>query len=255
MSEWDRPLTSLVGKTALVTGGSRGIGRSISVALALCGAFVAVNYRGSEQEARETLSMVRGHGAEGGVYQFDVRDPLAVDTVVRSLVEERRTIDILVNNAGISQDGLLSRMKDAQWEDVLGVNLSGAFNMCRAVSKYMIRNRSGRIVNVGSTAGETGNAGQVNYSAAKAGLIGLTKAMARELAPRNILVNCVAPGIIRGGMSDGLTQEQSEAIRTHVPLGRMGEPEDVAAAVLFLCSPMSNYVTGQVIRVNGGLYM
>jgi 3-oxoacyl-[acyl-carrier protein] reductase len=255
MSEGDRSPASLAGKTALVTGAARGIGRAISLTLARHGAFVAVNYRGSEQAAAQTLSMIREHGGDGGIHQFDVRDSEAVETGVRAIVQQRETIDILVNNAGITQDGLLSRMKEAQWAQVLDVNLTGAFNLCRIVSKFMIRNRSGRIINVASTAGETGNAGQVNYSAAKAGLIGLTRAMARELAPRNILVNCVSPGIIRGGMSDRLTKEHVEAIRTHVPLGRMGEPDDVAAAVLFLCCAMSNYITGQVIRVNGGLYI
>ena len=160
-----------------------------------------------------------------------------------------------MNNAGISIDGLLGRMKDEQWAEVMSVNLTGTFHVCRAVGKRMIRNRGGRIVNVVSTAGEAGNAGQANYSAAKAGLIGLTKALARELAPRNILVNAVSPGIISGGMSEQLSPEQLDAIVNHVPLGRLGLPEDVAAAVLFLCSDMAGYVTGQVIRVNGGLYM
>jgi 3-oxoacyl-[acyl-carrier protein] reductase len=146
-------------------------------------------------------------------------------------------------------------MKDSDWDEVLGTNLAGAFRVCRSVSRSMIRHRSGRIVNVVSTAGETGNAGQANYSAAKSGLIGLTKALARELAPRNILVNAVSPGIITGGISEHLTEEQLEAIRTHVPLRRTGTPEDVANAVLFLSSSMTDYITGQVIRVNGGLYM
>jgi 3-oxoacyl-[acyl-carrier protein] reductase len=146
-------------------------------------------------------------------------------------------------------------MKDADWKTVVDTNLTGAFNMCRALAKSMIRNRYGRIVNISSTAGEIGNAGQVNYSAAKSGLIGLTKSLARELAPRNILVNCVSPGIISGGISEELSENQMEAIIQHVPLGRLGTPKDVAAAVAFLCSDMANYITGQVLRINGGLYM
>jgi 3-oxoacyl-[acyl-carrier protein] reductase len=246
---------SLDGKTALVTGGSRGIGRAICLSLARAGAFVAVNYRSGEEAARLTLDSIREDGGIGELLPFDVGDASAVETAVAELLKRRPTIDILVNNAGISRDGLIGRMKDPDWNEVVVTNLSGAFHLCRTVSKTMIRSRSGRIVNVASTAGEAGNAGQVNYSASKAGLIGFTRALARELAPRNILVNCVSPGIITGGMSDEMTEAQLEAIRSHVPLRRTGKPEDVAAAVLFLCSGMSEYVTGQVIRVNGGLYM
>lgn len=249
------PLVGLEGKTALVTGGSRGIGRAICVSLARAGAFVAINYRSGEEAARVTLDLIREEVGSGALAPFDVSDASAVETGVAELHKHRPTIDILVNNAGISRDGLIGRMKDPDWNEVVVTNLSGAFHLCRTVSKTMIRKRSGRIINVASTAGEAGNAGQVNYSAAKAGLIGLTKALARELAPRNILVNCVSPGIITGGLSDELTETQLEAIRSHVPLRRIGKPEDVAAAVLFLCSGMSEYVTGQVIRVNGGLYM
>jgi 3-oxoacyl-[acyl-carrier protein] reductase len=248
-------LVSLDAKTALVTGGSRGIGRAICLSLARAGAFVALNYRSGEEAARLTLDSIREEGGTGELVPFDVSDASAVETAVAELLKHRPTIDILVNNAGISRDGLIGRMKDPDWNEVLATNLSGAFHLCRTVSKTMIRSRSGRIINVASTAGEVGNAGQVNYSASKAGLIGFTRALARELAPRNILVNCVSPGIITGGMSDDLTEAQLEAIRSHVPLRRTGKPEDVAAAVLFLCSGMSEYVTGQVIRVNGGLYM
>jgi 3-oxoacyl-[acyl-carrier protein] reductase len=248
-------LVSLDGKTALVTGGSRGIGRAVCLALARAGAFVAINYRSQEEAARLTLDLIREDGGSGALVPFDVSDASAVETAVTDVLKSRLSLDILVNNAGISRDGLIGRMKDADWNEVLVTNLSGAFHLCRTVSKTMIRNRSGRIINVASTAGEAGNAGQVNYSASKAGLIGFTRALARELAPRNILVNCVSPGIITGGMADELTEAQMEAIRSHVPLRRTGKPEDVAAAVLFLCSGMSDYVTGQVIRVNGGLYM
>ena len=255
MSDPTRPYITLEGKTALVTGGSRGIGRAVCLTLAKAGAYVAVNYRASEQAACETLDLIKRDGGDGKVLPFDVSDPKAVDRGVSDLLEERGGIDVLVNNAGITKDGLLSRMKDADWNEVLSTNLAGAFYSCRAVSKTMIRNRGGRIVNIASTAGEAGNAGQVNYSAAKAGLIGMTRSLARELAPRNILVNAVSPGIIAGGMTDRLAENQLEAIRALVPLGRLGNPEDVASAVLFLCSSMSDYMTGQVIRVNGGLYM
>jgi len=255
MGEPTRPYISLEGKTALVTGGSRGIGRAVCLTLAKAGAYVAVNYRVSEQAAREVLDLIKEHGGDGKILAFDVSDPNAVDRGVSELLQERGKIEILVNNAGITKDGLLSRMKDADWNEVLATNLAGAFFVCRAVSKSMIRNRGGRIVNIASTAGESGNAGQANYSAAKAGLIGLTRSLARELAPRNILVNAVSPGIISVGMTDRLTENQLEAIRGLVPLGRTGNPDDVADAVLFLCSSMSDYITGQVIRVNGGLYM
>ncbi|MDQ7783383.1 MAG: 3-oxoacyl-[acyl-carrier-protein] reductase [Desulfomonilaceae bacterium] len=248
-------MLSLEGKTALVTGGSRGLGRAICLCLARAGAFVVVNYARSSAEAEETLEKIRDAGGSGRTAQFDVRNSEAVDQGITDILNDCDAIHILVNNAGITRDGLLGRMKDEHWEDVLSVNLTGTFHVCRAVGRRMIRNRSGRIVNVASTAGEVGNAGQANYSAAKAGLIGFTRALARELAPRNILVNAVSPGIISGGMSERLTQEQVNAIVDHVPLGRLGLPEDVAAAVLFLCSDMSGYVTGQVIRVNGGLYM
>jgi 3-oxoacyl-[acyl-carrier protein] reductase len=225
------------------------------LALAKAGAFVVINYRSDEVGARATLEQVCSAGGAGRVEQFSVINPAEVERGVTNTLKDRGAIDILVNNAGIARDGLISRMKDSDWQEVLSTNLAGAFHLCRTVSKGMIRSRRGRIINVASTAGEAGNAGQANYSAAKAGLIGLTKALARELAPRNILVNAVSPGIISGGMSEQLTDGQLEAIRTHVPLRKMGRPEDVAAAVLFLSGGMSDYITGQVIRVNGGLYM
>jgi len=246
---------SVDGQTALVTGGSRGIGRAVCLALAQAGAFVAVNYRSDAEGARNTLDAIVQAGGQGKLAPFDVSDPRAVDNGVAGILAERPSIDILVNNAGIARDGLIGRMKESDWKAVIETNLAGAFHLCRTVSKTMIRNRKGRIINIASTAGEAGNAGQVNYSAAKAGLIGFAKALARELAPRNVLVNSVSPGIIRGGMSDQLTEDQLAAIRVHVPLRRTGTPDDVAGAVLFLCSGMSEYITGQVIRVNGGLYM
>jgi 3-oxoacyl-[acyl-carrier protein] reductase len=223
--------------------------------LASADAFVAVNYLEAEDAAQAALARIKDQGGDGMLAPFDVSDPQAVEQGMAKILAEREKIDILVNNAGITRDGLIGRMNDADWRRVMDTNLSGAFYVCRAVSRTMIRNRSGRIINVASTAGEAGNAGQANYSASKAGLIGFSRALARELAPRNILVNVVSPGIISGGVSEKLTEEQVAAIRTHVPLRRMGRPEDVAWAVLFLCSEMSDYITGQVIRVNGGLYV
>lgn len=255
MSPADSPLLSLSGEIALVTGGSRGLGRTICRVLARAGAFVAINFRSDESGAQATLELIQQEGGDGRIVRFDVADPAAVDRGVTEILAEKGRIDILVNNAGIARDGLLGRMKEEDWQRVISTNLTGAFHLCRSVSKTMIRNRKGRIINIASTAGEAGNAGQVNYSSAKAGLIGLTRALARELAPRNILVNCVSPGMIAGGMSAELTDDQLEAIRLHVPLRRLGNPDDVAAAVLFLCTRMSEYVTGQVLRVNGGLYM
>jgi 3-oxoacyl-[acyl-carrier protein] reductase len=248
-------MVSLSGKTALVTGASRGIGRAVAVMLAQHGAFVNINYIRSKEEASKTLEMISSLDGQGRLVPFDVTSSDQVDSGVRDVLQECGTIDILVNNAGICRDGLIGRMKDTDWDAVVSHNLSAAFYTCRAVAKIMIRKRSGRIVNISSTAGESGNAGQANYSASKAGLIGLTKSLARELAPRNILVNAVAPGIIAGGMTQSLDEKQLGAIRTYVPLGRLGQLSDVAAAVVFLCSGMSDYITGQVIRVNGGLYM
>ncbi len=248
-------MISLEGQTAIVTGGSRGIGSAACLMLANAGAFVIMNYKSSDASAHEVMTKIKEMGGDGRTARFDVGNGNDVDKAIAEIVQERGKIDILVNNAGISRDGLIGRMKDQDWNDVLSTNLSGVFYICRSVSKNMIRNRRGRIINISSTAGEAGNPGQVNYSAAKAGLIGFTKALARELAPRNILVNSVSPGIISGGMSDQLTEDQLETIRAHVPLRRTGTLQDVAAAVLFLCSGMADYITGQVIRVNGGLYM
>ncbi len=254
MANWKEVL-SLRNRTALVTGAGRGLGRAIALALGEHGAFVNVNYNHSHDAAAETLSLIREAGGEGRLARFDVASPDQVLKGVTDIVETCGAIDILVNNAGIRMDGLVGRMKDIEWESVMATNLSGAFYTSRAVIKSMIRKRWGRIVNVSSTAGESGNAGQANYSAAKAGIIGLTKSLARELASRNILVNAVAPGIIEGGMLEGLGSGHIEAIRNLVPLGRPGKADDVAAAVLFLSSSMADYITGQVIRVNGGLYM
>ena len=246
---------NFTGRTALVTGGARGIGRQIAIDLARCGAFVIINYKSDDDAATETIRTIVELGGDGALLKFDVSDSKQVERNVNKALEQHKSIEILVNNAGIARDGLVGRMKDVDWNDVLNTNLTGAFNLCRMLTKSMIRKRYGRIVNISSAAGELGNAGQVNYSAAKAGLIGLTKALARELAPRNILVNCVTPGMIAGGMSNQLNPGQLDVILKHVPLGKLGTPEDVAASVVFLCSDMANYVTGQVLRINGGLYM
>jgi 3-oxoacyl-[acyl-carrier protein] reductase len=255
MTDTQSSLLSLEGKTALVTGGSRGIGREISILLARYGAFVIINFKSDDRAAQKTLDTILQLPGKGCLKKFDVCDSVEVDKNVNATLAEIKSIEILVNNAGIARDGLLGRMKDDDWKTVIDTNLTGAFNMCRALTKSMIRKRYGRIVNISSTAGELGNAGQVNYSAAKSGLVGLTKALARELAPRNILVNCVSPGMISGGISEHLSENQREAIIQHVPLGRLGAPQDVAASVVFLCSDMANYITGQVLRINGGLYM
>lgn len=254
MGYW-KEILSLRNRTALVTGAGRGLGRTIALALGEHGAFVNINYHNSREAAFETLSLISQAGGEGRVAPFDVESPEDVIRGVTDIVETCGGIDILVNNAGIRKDGLVGRMKDSEWESVMATNLSGAFYTSRAVVKTMIRRRWGRIINISSTAGESGNAGQSNYSAAKAGLIGLTKSLARELAPRNILVNAVSPGIIEGGMLESLAPGQLEAIRNLIPLGRVGHTTDVAAAVLYLSSSMADYITGQVIRVNGGLYM
>ncbi len=248
-------LLTLEGRTALVTGGSRGIGRGICVSLARAGAFVVVNYASNEDAARETLDIVERNRGRGMLLGFEVQDSDAVNEAIAGVIEQRERIDILVNNAGITRDGLLGRMRDTDWNQVIEINLSGAFHVSRAVSRGMIRQRSGRIVNVASTAGEAGNAGQANYSAAKAGLIGLTKALARELAPRNILVNAVSPGIIDEGITRHLDDRQVETITSQIPLRRMGTTEEVCNVALFLCSPLASYMTGQVVRVNGGLYV
>ena len=199
MSHDPAALLSLAGKTALVTGGSRGIGRAISLALAEAGAFVAINYRSGEEAANTTLDELKSSGGAGMLAPFDVAGSDLVDQGVNTVLEEKGSIEILVNNAGVTIDGLLGRMKDSDWADVVQTDLTSAFYLCRRVGKSMIRNRTGRIINIASTAGEAGNPGQTNYSAAKAGLIGFTKALARELAPRNVLVNAVSPGIISGG--------------------------------------------------------
>jgi len=246
-------MKTLSGKTALVTGASRGIGREIAVTLAAAGANVYATFNSSP--ADETLRHILEHGVQGVIAKLDVSKPEEADAAVKQCVETLGGIDILVNNAGITKDGLLMRMKDADWDAVLDTNLKGAFNMIRAASRPMMKKRHGRIINIGSVVGSTGNPGQANYSASKAGLIGLSKAVARELASRNILVNVIAPGYIITEMTEVLTEEVKDSILSGIPLNRFGTATDVADLAVFLASDASGYITGQVLHVNGGLYM
>lgn len=240
---------------AVVTGGSRGIGRAICVKLASMGAIVGINYVSNPAAAEETLKQIEALGGKGFTVRFDVADGEAVQENFKEIIATHGQIDILVNNAGITRDGLMARMKEDDWDSVLDTNLKGAFLCSKAVMRTMMKKRWGRIINVSSVVGFIGNSGQVNYGAAKAGLTGLTKSMARELAGRNITVNCVAPGYIVTDMTDGLTEDVQEALKAQIPLGTLGTPEDVAASVGFLASTDSNYVTGQTLHVNGGMYM
>ena len=244
------------GKTALVTGASRGIGRAIAVALARGGARVALNYAGNQAAAEEALRLVREAGSpEARLFQFDVADPVAATRAVEEVVATLGGLHILVNNAGVALDQLVMRIKDDDWQRQLDVNLSGAFHLIRAATRPMMKARGGAIVNLTSVVGEMGNAGQAAYAATKAGLIGLTKSVARELASRNVRVNAVAPGYIDTDMTASLPQDAKQKMAEMIPLGRLGSVEDVAAAVAWLCSDQASYVTGEVLRVNGGMYM
>lgn len=246
---------SLDGKVAVVTGGSRGIGRKICLKLSSMGAKVVVNYVSNPGAGEETVSAVKGAGGEALLYQFDVADASGVDSAMAKIIDDCGRIDILVNNAGITRDGLLMKMKEEQWDQVLNTNLKGAFNCIKAVTRPMMKQRWGRIINISSVIGFLGNAGQANYSAAKAGLTGLTKSTARELASRGITVNGVAPGYIDTDMTSGLSDEVKEKILSEIPMKAMGSAADVAAAVGFLASDDACYVTGQFIHVNGGMFM
>jgi 3-oxoacyl-[acyl-carrier protein] reductase len=237
---------SLEGRTALVTGGSRGIGRAIAAELAKAGAQVVIGYRTGADEAEAVASEIGGRAV-----QADVSDP----EQAKRLVEEAAEVDVLVNNAGITRDGLLARMSDDDWRTVLDTNLGGTFNTCRAVTRGMMKRRSGAIVNVSSIVGVHGNPGQTNYSASKAGIIGFTKALARELGSRGVRANVVAPGYISTRLTNELPEELQQAMLANTPLGRFGDPEDVAGAVRFLCSDAAAFVTGEVLLVDGGLGM
>jgi 3-oxoacyl-[acyl-carrier protein] reductase len=240
------PFASLAGKRALVTGASRGIGRAIALELARAGAAVVVGFRSAGEEAEETA-----REAGGNAIQADVSSP----EEAKRLVEEAGDLDVLVNNAGLTRDGLIARMPDDDWDSVLATNLSGAFYTSRAVARSMMRRRAGAIVNVSSIVGVHGNPGQTNYSASKAGLIGLTKALARELGPRGVRANVVAPGYISTALTDVLSEELRGAMLANTPLGRLGDPEDVARAVRFLASDEAAFITGEVVLVDGGLGM
>ena len=245
----------LTGKTAIVTGGSRGIGRAVSLLLAREGANVAIVYAGNTAAAEETKQQAEALGAAAAVFQCDVADEQAVTDMVKAVKTQFGSVDILVNNAGITRDGLLMRMKEADWQAVLDTNLTGVYHCTKAVSKLMMKQRHGAVINLSSVVGETGNAGQANYAAAKAGIIGFTKAVAKELASRNIRVNAVAPGYVETDMTSGLPDSAKEDMLRSIPLGRPATADDVAQAVLFLASDQACYITGQVLNVDGGMVM
>ena len=243
------------GKSAIVTGASRGIGREIALQLAKEGARVAVNYSGSKDKADEVVQMITESGGEAFAIQADVSNPDSVKNMVDQTLERFGSIDILVNNAGITKDNLLMRMKEDEWDDVININLKGVFLCTKGVTRQMMRQRAGKIVNVASIVGVSGNPGQANYVAAKAGVIGFTKTAAKELAPRNINVNAVAPGFITTDMTDALNDEVKSQMLSNIPLGKLGSPENVARTVLFLLSDDAAYITGQTIHVDGGMVM
>lgn len=245
----------LDGKTALVTGASRGIGRAIALRLAAEGARVAINYAGNVKAAEEVKAAIEAAGGTAILCRADVADSAAVEAMVADVAKEFGALDILVNNAGITRDTLLMRMKDEDFAKVLDTNLKGVFYCTKAVSKLMMKKRSGRIVNMASVVGLVGNAGQTNYAAAKAGVIGFSKSAAKELASRGITVNAVAPGFIGTDMTADLPESVKEKALSDIPLGRAGQPEDVANAVLFLASDQASYITGQVVHVDGGMVM
>lgn len=242
-------------RVAIVTGATGGLGREISLALAREGARVVVNYARSAGKAAELVDQITALGGEALAVQADVGTPEGAESLVKAALDRFGRVDILVNNAGVNRDTLILRMKESDWDDVLDTNLKGAFLCIKAVAKPMMKARYGRIINIGSVAGLAGNAGQANYSAAKAGLVGLTRAAARELGSRNITVNCIAPGAIDAGMLLELSEDQRNAFLRQIPLERFGRPEDVAAAVVFLAGPGAAYITGQTLAVDGGLTM
>lgn len=246
---------TLEGRVALVTGSSRGIGEAIALRLAQEGAKVAVNYHTGEEAAARVVEAIAASGGDAVSIGADVSREDQVNTLVKRVLEHWQRLDILVNNAGITRDRLLLRMSSQDWDEVLNVNLRGAYMCTRAALPHMVRRRHGRIVNVSSVVGLSGNPGQANYAASKAGLIGLTKAVAREVASRNITVNAVAPGYIVTDMVQNLPEEVQKSVLEHIPLARFGAPEDVAEAVAFLCSDGAGYITGQVIGIDGGLAM
>ncbi|AKQ65210.1 3-oxoacyl-[acyl-carrier protein] reductase [Myxococcus hansupus] len=243
-------------KVVLVTGGSRGIGRACAVAFAKAGAStVVISYAGNEAAAQETVKLLEAEGAKAEALRFDVSDSAACASAVDGIVKSHGRLDVLVNNAGIAVDGLVMRVKDEDWDKQLDTNLKGAFSLIRAVSRPMMKQRGGAIINITSVVGEMGNGGQAAYSASKAGLIGLTKSVARELSSRNIRVNAVSPGFIGTDMTHQLNDELRQKMLEGIPLGRLGNPEEVAGAVVFLAGDAASYITGEVLKVNGGMYM
>lgn len=245
----------LNGKSAIVTGASRGIGKDIALYLAKEGARVAVNFSGSKEKADAVVAEIIAMGGEAFAIQANVDQAEDVKNLISSTLEKFGSVDILVNNAGITRDNLLMRMKEQEWDDVINTNLKGVFLCTKAVTRQMMKQRAGRIINITSIVGVSGNAGQANYVAAKAGVIGLTKSAAKELASRNITVNSVAPGFITTDMTDALPEDVKSQMLSQIPLAKFGNPEDIAKAVAFLASEDANYITGQTIHVNGGMYM
>ena len=242
-------------KIAVITGGSRGIGRAIALAMAKEGADIAVIYAGSAEKAAEVCAQAEGYGVKAIAYQCDVADFAATEAVVNRIYGDFGRIDILVNNAGITRDGLVMQMREADFDNVIAVNLKGAFNMIRHTARQFAKQRSGRIINVSSVSGLMGNSGQANYSASKAGLIGLTKTIAKELASRGITCNAIAPGFIETDMTEAMPESAKKALAEIIPVGKTGKPEDIAALAVFLASEYAGYITGEVIKVDGGLYI
>jgi 3-oxoacyl-[acyl-carrier protein] reductase len=245
----------LEGKVALVTGASRGIGRAIAISLAEAGANVVVNYAGNENAAAEVAAHIHSLGRKAITIRANVGNSTEVDAMVKQTLETFGQLDILVNNAGITRDNLLMRMKDEEFDEVINTNLKGVFNCVRSVTRSMMKQRSGRIINISSVVGTLGNPGQANYVAAKAGVIGLTKSAARELASRGITVNAIAPGFITTDMTDKLSEEMRAQLLLQIPLARFGQPDDIAKTVLFLASDEASYMTGQTLHIDGGMYM
>lgn len=242
-------------KSALVTGASRGIGRSIALQLAEEGYNVAVNYAGNKDKAEAVVAEIKDKGVEAFAIQADVANPDEVKDMIQEVVKQFGSLDVLVNNAGIARDNLLMRMKEQEWDDVINTNLKGVFNCIQKATRQMMKQRSGAIINLSSVVGAVGNPGQANYVATKAGVIGLTKTAARELASRNITVNAVAPGFIVSDMTDALNDDLKDQMKSQIPLGRFGEDTDIANTVAFLASDKAKYITGQTIHVNGGMFM
>lgn len=246
---------SLKGKTALVTGASRGIGKEIAKTLAAEGAFVIVNYNGSKEAAEQVVSEITAQGGNAKSYGCNVSEFLAVEEMIKTIITKHGKLDILVNNAGITRDNLIMKMKEEDFDSVIAINLKGTFNTAKHVARQMLKQKSGCIINISSVSGVMGNAGQVNYAASKAGVIGLTKSLARELASREIRVNAIAPGFVETDMTGQLSESVIEAGKAQIPFGRFGNPKEIANAVKFLASEDASYITGQVLHVDGGMAM